>query len=273
MKILLTNIIGLLISANLAAATFNCTFNIDAKKSKLNSGELKAKVKSFAFDTVKEVGKNIALGPYKLLIWDKDQFVNTKLIGGDFKKPLSLQFSLNQKVIRFNYGGDVNFECLQNQLTSAQKATDLTKDKDIATFQENLKIEVASSITFRYFQTEEVQLMRTLFFQNGKVFTDSERMERKLPWCSLRIQLNRNEDTIVKKGETFSPITFQKQENNSYFTTYSYSFVDFNKGKKMGEKLLYSPYMFSCNILRGMSYKLDTFNSIVGDYFSLHSTL
>jgi len=273
MKIILTNIICLLIGTSISAATLNCTFNIDAKKSKLTGSELKTKVKSFSFDTVKEVGKNISLGPYKLVIWDKDKFVNAKIIGGDFKKPLSLQYSLSQKVIRFNYGGDIDFQCLQNELTSAQKATGLTKDKDIGTFQENLKIQVASPITFRYFQTEEVQLMRTLFFQNGKVFTDSERMERKLPWCSLRIQLNRNEDTIVQKGEVFNPITFQKQENNSYFTTYSYSFVDFNKGKKMGEKLLYSPYMFSCNILRGMTYKLDTFKSIVGDYFSLQSNL
>ncbi|MCR9205224.1 MAG: hypothetical protein NXH75_11635, partial [Halobacteriovoraceae bacterium] len=157
--------------------------------------------------------------------------------------------------------------------TSAQKALELGPDKSIDQFQEKLKLVVADDLTFMWDQPEENQMMRTLFFQAGKIFIESAKMEQRMPWCSLRLQLKRNENTMVKKGESFTPVSFQKQENNTYFTTYSYSFVDFSEGKKKGEQLLYSPFMFSCNILRGMPYKLDTFKSVVGEKLTLKSLL
>lgn len=257
----------------LAGKVFNCTLNKAFDKKSLSHTEVKQHVKTFTYDSAKEVGKNIELDPYKLLLWKKDKNLNVKFIGGEFKKPLSIQFSLGQTDLRFHYGSSLDFECSSKGQTAAQKAIELTPDKELDQFQEKLQVVVDQDLTFVWNQPEENQMMRTLYFQNGKIFTDSSSMEQKLPWCLLRVQLKRNEDTIVKKGETFTPVTFQKQENNTYFTTYSYSFVDFSKGKKTGEQLLYSPFMFSCNILRGMPYKLATFKSMVGNNLVLKSLL
>jgi len=253
--------------------TFNCTLNTAFDKKNLPVSEASKYIKSFTYNSDKEVGKNIELSPYKLLLWKKDADLNVKFIGKEFKKSLSIQFDLKQPKLRFHYGTHLDFVCNQKGETELQKALKLDNKKEISFFQEKIKILVSKDLTFRYLQEEENQMMRTVFFQNGKVFYSSQEMEQRMPWCSLRVQLKRNENTDVKKGESFKPINFQKQENNTYFTTFSYSFVDFSKGKIEGEQRLYKPFMFRCNVLRGMPYKMDTFKSMVGDYLSLQATL
>lgn len=251
----------------------NCTLNKAADKKSLGSNELAQNVKNFSYKVDKEVGKNIELNPYKLIIWKKEPHINVKFLGGDFKKPLTVQFSEKQEKMRFNYGSFLDFQCSLSGQTQAQKAMTLGPDKDIDHFQEKVLFEVNQPFKFVYNQQEENQRMRTLFFQAGKIYVDSADMERKLPWCSLRVQLKRDEDTQIRKGESFKPVSFQKQENNTYFTTYSYSFVDFASGKKVTEQHLYTPFMLRCNILRGMAYKLDVFKSVVGNYLTLKANL
>jgi hypothetical protein len=257
----------------LASNVLNCTLNKAADKKTLPISEVSKNVKSLSYDVDKEVGKNIELSPYKLIIWKKSPHLNMKLIGGEFKKPLTIHFSLKQKNLRFKYGQSLDFSCQFDGQTEAQKATQISTKKPIEIFQERVLFEVTENLTFKFNQPEESQMMRTLYFQGGKTYIDSQRMESRLPWCSLRVQLKRNEDTIVNKGEEFSPLTFQKQENNTYFTTFSYSFVDFVKGKKAGEKNLYSPFMLTCNILRGMPYKVDIFKAIVGPFLKVKANL
>lgn len=252
---------------------FNCTLNKAFDKKSLAHTEVSSQVKSFSYNATKEVGKNIELDPYKLILWKKDKSLNVKFIGGEFKKPLSIQFDLKQDDIRFHYGASLDFHCSQKGETQAQKVLKLSPEKDIDLFQEKVQFVVHQDLTFQWNQPEESQMMRTLFFQNGKIFINSSEMEQRLPWCSLRVNLKRNEDTLVKKDEVFNPVSFQKQENNTYFTTYSYSFVDFGKGKITGDQHLYSPFMLSCNILRGMPYRLDTFKGIFGNNIVIRSTL
>jgi hypothetical protein len=266
-----TSILGS--SSAFGANTLNCTFNKMADAQSLTASQIKEHTKSFSYNVDKEVGKNIALGPYKLIIWKKSPHMNVKFVGGDLQKPLTIQFGEEQKTLRFQYGPKINFKCQSEGQTEAQKSISLTKDKEIDQFQENVIFTTKQDLVFPYFQPEENQRMRTLYFQSGKIFKESSDMERKLPWCSLRIQLKRDEDITVKAGESFVPVSFQKQENNTYFTTFSYSFVDFSKGKKAGEKHLYNPFMLNCNILRGMDYKLDTWKAIVGSHLSIEASL
>lgn len=251
------------------AQTYNCVLNADASKKTLSASEVGKVLKKFTYDSKKEVGKSIKLDPYKLIVWKKDNYLNAKFIGGVFKKPFSIQFSASQKQSRFVYGGKLDFECINGGLSSTAESLKVSKDKDLEPFGAKVLVQVQRPVVFRYLQSEETQKMRTVFFQNGKLFTASNRMEKKLPWCLLRIQLKRDEDTTIQKGDSFKPVGFQKQENSSYFTTYSYSFVDFGAGKKVGEKLLYNPFMMACNILRGMPFKGQAFQDIVGDYLEL----
>lgn len=256
-----------------AAPVLSCTFNKMADAKSLTASQIKEHTKSFIYNVDKEVGKNIALDPYKLIIWKKSPHMNVKFMGGDLKEPLTIQFSEKQENLLFQYGKKINFKCQSKGMTEAQKATSLTSEKNIDQFQENVVFTTTQNLVFPYYQPEESQRMRTLYFQNGKIFKESTSMEQKMPWCSLRVQLKRDEDTTVKSGEVFVPVSFQKQENNNYFTTFSYSFVDFSKGKKVGEKHLYSPFMLNCNILRGMPYKLSTWQSVVGPYLNIKASL
>jgi len=255
------------------AQTYLCVLNTAAKKKSMTASEVGQFIKKFSYDAKKEVGKSIKLDPYKLIVWKKEKFLNVKLVGGPFKKPLSIQFSAEQKVSRFNYGGDLDLECVNGARNATAAALELTSQKNLEPFGEKILVAVKKPIVFRYLQTEESQKMRTVFFQDGNLFTASSRLEKKLPWCLLRIQLKRDEDTTIPKGDEFNPVSFQKQENSTYFTTYSYSFVDFGAGKKKGEKLHYNPFMMDCNILRGMPFKAQVFSDIVGDYLGLKANL
>ena len=268
-KYLLISLFLLSLNSQVWAQTYECVLNANASQKSMKAHEISKFVKKFSYNTKKEVGKSIKLDPYKLIVWKKGEYLNAKFIGGHFKKPLSVQFSASQKQSRFNYAGKIDLECLNGGSSVTANKLKLTKEKDLEPFGEKVIVTVKKNVIFRYLQSEETQKMRTVFFQNGKVYTASNRLEKKLPWCLLRIQLKRDEDTTIQKGDEFKPVGFQKQENSSYFTTFSYSFVDFGAGKKQGEKLLYNPFMMACNVLRGMPFKGQAFSDIVGEYLEL----
>ena len=232
-----------------------------------SKGIIKRNTYHFTFNPQKDTSKSLKFSDYRFLIWTSDNMLMIKIKGGDFPKALSVQFALEQKVIRFHYGSDFDFRCENRGHISTVRANpaldDFSKQED------KIKLEVSKNLTFSYSQPEEVELMRTLYFQQKKLYSSSTKLNAKLPWCSLRIQLSRNEDTLVEVGEIFTPVRFNQHNNNSYFTTYSYSFVDFSSGKKYGSTRLYNPFMFNCNVLRGMTFNRDTFSSIVGNYLKI----
>lgn len=252
---------SLILSTSIFASAFNCTLNTAQSK-----GALKDKIYNFSFDPQKDSSKSLQFSSYRFLVWSSKDMLMVKIKGGEFDKALSVQFGLDQKAARFHYGKDFDFLC-ENQNNSADKEN--PKHIDIAKLKDQIKLQVGSNLVFPYSQPEEVDLMRTLYFQEKKIHTESAKLNPKLPWCSLRIQLSRNEDTMVNAGEVFTPIRFDEHNNNSYFTTYSYSFVDFSSGKKYGSTRLYNPFMFTCNILRGMKFNGDTFSSITGKYLNI----
>ncbi len=241
---------------------FECEFNTQHSKGD-KAG--KDNILSFDFDTTKDTSKSLQLKDYRFLIWGSGDYLMIKIKGGEFSKALSTQFALTQDQARFHYGEDLDFSCKKKTSTAGKSIS------DYALAQDNIKIKVLQDILFPYQQLEEVELMRTLFFQDKKIYSESSKLIAKLPWCSLRIQLSRNEDTTVKAGEAFTPVSFETHNNNSYFTTFSYSFVDFASGKKRGTTRLYSPFIFNCNILRGMTFNHDTLESIVGKYLDIEA--
>ncbi len=245
------------------SASFNCKLNIEHSK-----GEVKGKVLSFTFDSSKDNSKSLQLSDYRFLIWTSGDLLMLKIKGGELKKALSIQFALDQTNASFHYGENLDFQCMNtNQASSPDGHKSGNKsEQDWASLEDKVKVVVNDSLVFPYYQPEEVELMRTLYFQDKKVLSESAKLIAKLPWCGLRVQLARNEDTTVNKGEVFTPVSFESHNNNSYFTTYSYSFVDFSSGKKVGATRLYNPFMLNCNILRGMKFNQDTLQSIVGNY-------
>ena len=244
-----------LFSLSTSANTFKCVLDTAHSKSNSESKFL------FEFDTSKDTSKSLEFKDYRFLVWLSGDSLMVKLKGGEFPKAISVQFSSQQPQARFHYGSDFDFSCEQKSGINSQK-----KVTDFSTLGENVKIKVQKGLDYPYHQPEEVELMRTLFFQDKKVHTESSSLVPKLPWCSLRIQLSRNENTKVKAGEVFNPVSYQTHNNNSYFTTFSYSFVDFSTGKKMGATRLYNPFMLNCNLLRGMVFNQENIESVVGEY-------
>ncbi len=260
MKVYTLILLSYLFTLSSFAKVFDCTLN-----TKHSAGVVKDAIFQFTYDSEKDNSKSLQFKDYRFLIWASEGSLMLKLMGGEFAKALSIQFSLDQSQARFHYGNDFDFNCESDSESSA--AADSLND--LSALKEKVKISILSDLTFPYHQPEEVDLMRTLFFQEKKVFDESAKLVPKLPWCSLRVQLSRNENTVIEKGELFSPQGLETHQNNSYFTTYSYSFVDFSSGKKMGATRLYNPFMLNCNLLRGMSFSAENLESIVGNYLKI----
>ncbi|MAF77626.1 MAG: hypothetical protein CME60_05635 [Halobacteriovoraceae bacterium] len=258
-KIILTLSLFLISISHSLANEFNCTVNISHSNPSASDSRF-----PFTFNSEKDTSKSLQFKDYRFLVWKSDASLMIKIKGGVFKEALSVQFGLDQKQARFHYGKDFDFDCSQKAIADSSHTL-----KKIDGAKENIVVKVTHNLTFPYNQSEEVELMRTLYFQDEKIYSESSKLIPKLPWCSLRIQLSRNEDTTVKAGEEFIPVSYDGHNNNSYFTTHSYSFVDFASGKKRGSKRLYNPFMFNCNVLRGMDFNGDTFASIVGNYLKI----
>ncbi len=233
---------------------FSCEFIVEGSSHKLS------------YDTRVDVGKSIKHASHDLLLWHEDDKLKVMVRGGQLKKPESSAIKLEEEKLTWALSTGPKFQCQKD--IEKKESLSLEKLKNLADAKEKLQIKILKDLKFRAVQTEENQLMRTLFFQNGNVYINSNDMERRLNWCSLRVQLKEKKDTQILPGEIFKPLTFQVQENSSYFTTYSYSFVDFGKGKKSGETSRYAPFLFTCNLLRGMPYNLESFKSVVGEYLT-----
>lgn len=221
------------------------------------------------YDTTKDVGKSAKYGDHDLLFLHEGETFKVMARGGALKGPKSKTIKLSEDKLSFDLSPPVKVKCQKIISEKRQAKIQLEKLESLSVLKEKVSLKILKDLKFRSVQDEENQLMRTLFFQNGNVYINSKDMERKLNWCSLRVQLKEKKDTLIRPGELFKPLSFQVQENSSYFTTYSYSFVDFAEGKKSGETETYAPFLFNCNLLRGMPYTFENFKSVVGDFLTI----
>lgn len=217
--------------------------------------------KTFKFLPYSETSKLIELTPLKLIIWVANSKLQIKLTGGEFKKPLSTNYHIDQESIFIKYGDELNLQCLK-KVNKKEIAKLPVKNNDLINDQH--KFLILRNLSFPYKQLEAIDEMRVLHLQKNKVFKNSQSLQPKTNWCSLQIQITRDEDTIINEKAELIPVNFDKFSNNSQFDSYSFSFVDFSKGKIKGANSRYRPFMLTCNILKNTKFSLQTFNEIAG---------
>ena len=127
----------------------------------------------------------------------------------------------------------------------------------------NFIFEIQDYLTFPDVQDFEDGMMRTLFFQEGKIYSSPDWLNSKGSRCSLRIQIKDKSSTFVDKGSILVPISFHEIKNNAKFTNYIYSFVDFSTGKAPAMKKGWRPFELSCMSSKNLNY--NQFKRITGN--------
>lgn len=257
----------------LSFGSIDCVYDIAYSNQNLEAKERESFQKKFSYDFETKTSESLSFQGHKILLWKNEQYLLIKLLVNGSREAITGQYLLNAPQIRLRYGKDIDLNCKGYKsaalVTETKAAVQMDDQTDLEGLAEKVKLELQKDLIFPYVQPEEIQLMRSLFFQDKKIKTASSELAPKMPWCALRIQLTRDENTTLNKGETLNPVHFEKFENNSYFTTFSYSFVDFSSGKKMGAQRLYNPFTFNCNFLRGQVLNNDNLRDIVGNYLKL----
>lgn len=221
--------------------------------------------KSFTYDLKDEREKGVVIGNLNLKLHKENDHLNLVIIKKKGDVPIFLKSLLTEGPINFKLERDFLLNC------SYKNSIKVTPETNFDELRERFQFKVKQAMSFPSEQTEESQLMRTLFFQEGKVFLASSQLNEKMPWCFFRVQLKEKKEIQVDVGEFLLPVQYLKQSNNSYFTTYSFSFVDFVKAKKVQEKRHYSPFMVSCNWLSGAPFTVESFGFVVGKYLEVNS--
>jgi hypothetical protein len=222
--------------------------------------------KSFKFLPYSETSKLIELGTTKLIMWKTDKSLNIKLTGGSFKEPLSTYYSLEQLELRLKYGNFTELQCIKLLSKKNKETVEISNDELLG---DNVKFKILVDLVFPYAQKEAIDTMRVLHFQNKNIFKSSQQLQPKTSWCSLQIQITRDENTTMRKRTELIPVSFDKYSNNSQFNSFSYSFVDFSEGKVKGAKTRFRPFMLTCNLPKGEEFSKKSFYKIVGDFIEI----
>ncbi len=260
-----------------SAVKLACSIDLRQPGESFSPEEKHLYLRDFDFDTQSKQGKIIEYKGMKLLIWGKEQNLFLKLKGGEQGiAPLLIQFPMTSKEKKekgqnyyFKVGLRTQIYCdPQNSKGKQNKAKlkEMQVDDKLLASEKSIIFQIQDYLTFPHEQAEENGMMRTLFFQNGKIHESSSRLDSKSHWCGLRVQIQEKKSTFMDKGAQLTPLSFQKLQNNSNFDNYSYSFVDFSSGKSsLEQKGGWKPFSLECNIIRGATLHYALFKSITGN--------
>ena len=244
----------LLFSVNGFASTLEC--------------ELKfvEETKKFQFTPAPGKSKKIDFKSMTLMVWGVDDLIFLKFKGGEQKNALTTSYSNSRKDFSLEIGRYTKITCGG---VKPRKVVALDKNQLIEKSGDKLVFHIQKYLTFPFRQAEEVEQMRTIFFQNGQTHEKSDYLDKKLHWCSLRVRIHQKQSTFMDKGDQFKTIQYNNFSNNDQFVNHSFSFVDFGAGKKTQVRNSFSPFNFQCSIIKGVPFTFKLFNQVTGDYFKL----
>lgn len=258
------------------ATEHKCSINLIPKGKEISKAEFGKYIKQFDYKMVDGApGKTSTLGDVSLFIWAKNKKIHLaaqiKQKEGD---PLKIQTSypLNIPEIKLKISPNIDIACLTQQALSNVKDADALKmldksinDKsDLYNYGADIFFVTNMPLKFVYNQQLANGKMRPIVFQQGKLFTLDDQINKDKNWCIFNIEVKLDEDTYLQKNTKLKPASVSKNSNNDRQTVYSYNFVDFSTGKKLDETSRYSPFSFECSLQKDQGFKSEVIKEVTG---------
>ncbi len=255
---------------------YKCSINLIPKGKEISKADFNKYIKQFSYKMVDGApGKTSTLKNVSLFIWAKNKkihlAVQLKQKEGD---PLKIQtgFPLETPEIKLKISPDIDIACLTQQALSSVKDSEQRKmldksigDKsDLYNYGADIYFMTNTFLKFIYNQQLANGKMRPIVFQNGKLYTLDDQIDKNKNWCIFNIEVKLDEDTYLQKNTKLKPASVSKNSNNSTQTVYSYNFVDFSTGKKLYETSRYAPFSFECSLEKEQGFKAETIKEVTG---------
>lgn len=269
-------LILLLLSATAAATEYKCSINLIPKGKEINKNEFSKYIKQFSYKMKEGApGKTSTLNDVSLFIWTKNKKINLavqiKQKEGD---PLKIQTSypINIPEIKMKVSPNIDVACLTQTALSNVKDSNARKmldksigDKsDLYNYGADIYFVTNTFLKFIYNQRLANDKMRPIVFQEGKLYTLDDNIDKNLNWCIFNIEVKLDEDTYIQKNTKLKPATVSRNSNNNTQTVYSYNFVDFSTGKKLYETSRYAPFSFECSLNKNQGFKSEVIKEVTG---------
>jgi hypothetical protein len=270
----------LIFSQAIYALEYRCTLN-NAPPGKTIAREDVAKyVRKFEINPKAGAkGKSVDFQEHRVLIWNKNEMTQMVLKNKRTKQEASASFDPRQPSFHLSLSPSGEVKCVDKKLAIADKDKGinsvlnekLTEGSPLRQFTNRIRFTTQNILKFVYNQKTVNGEMRPIIFQEGKTYTADDDLSRdkKGNFCVFQIQVKLDEDIYMPKGVKLDPLVFQVHSNNSSHDVFSYSFVDFAKGKKSYETYNYALFGLDCNIKKGDELTPALFNSITGSRFNL----
>lgn len=252
----------LFLSVNVTGKWF-CEWNTLNEGAEVTLKDSPKFIKRFFYSPEDAKGQKFNLGKNELQLW-KNKEGNFLRILDDRTHVLTTSLSDQQSRIVVFYGKNKHrFHCETKKFADDFDSIDLEKHD------RSLKFTVKNRLFFPLEQKEEAYGMRVLFFQGKKKYESFNKLDSKLPWCSLRIKIFEEKTVIANRSESYQSARFDLLKNNDYFKTYSYTFVDPVKAKTTLKFKDYAPLSIECSYFLSHTFNKIKFKEIVGDYFDI----
>jgi hypothetical protein len=258
------------------ATEYKCSINLIPKGKEISKEEFGKYIKQFDYKMVDGApGKTSTLGDVSLFIWAKNKKIHLAAqIKQKEGEPLKVQTSypLNFPEIKLKISPNVDIACLTQQALSNVKDSNALKmldksinDKsDLYSYGADIFFVTNTFLKFVYNQQLANGKMRPIVFQQGKLFTLDDQIDKDKNWCIFNIEVILDEDTYLQKNTKLKPASVSKNSNNDRQTVYSYNFVDFSTGKKLYETSRYSPFSFECSLQKDQGFKSEVIKEVTG---------
>ncbi len=250
---------------------FTKTFNCKLKVAGLIEG--------FVFDTEKHgSGTGGSFNDFVYFLGIRDKKISVKIQNTKNASQAQSMYSLSRDEFEISLTPGWDLACTKEK--EIKPAVEIKEVKKLVLddltpleeFQADISFTAQSAIKVRYNVSTAKQRMRAVIFQKGRLYTTDDDVKRDLSgnWCILQVNLELDQDTMIKEGHNWQTVQYNTLNNSSSHTVYAWSFVDPAQGKVSQRFKRYVPFNMACQIKKGEVLNRKMWREITGDRVKLY---
>jgi len=243
------------------------------------SFKVSGQIEKFNFNVVKnQKGTGGRFSDFTYFMAIKNSLISIKVQDTKTASQVQSEYSISRDLIELSKTPGWDLVCKVDRnipevvVTPKPEVLKLDEETPLEKFKADISFTATSSMKVKYNLLTAKQRMRSIIFQKGRLFTTDDDVKRDLNgnWCILQVQLELDQDTMIKEGHNWQTVQYKTLNNSSSHTVYAYSFIDPAQGKVSQRFKRYVPFNLACQIKKGEVFNQKMWRQITGDRIKLY---
>ncbi len=259
-----------------------CVFSLNKKaiaKDYACSFKVSGQEEKFTFSVIKnQRGTGGSFNDFTYFMGIKNKKISIKIQDTKTASQVQSEYSISRDLIELSKTPGWDLVCKVDRsipeviVTPKPVVLKLDEETPLEKFKADISFTATTSMKVKYSLLTAKQRMRSIIFQKGRLFTTDDDVKRDLNgnWCILQVQLELDQDTMIREGHNWQTVQYKTLNNSSSHTVYAYSFIDPAQGKVSQRFKRYVPFNIACQIKKDVVFNQKMWRQITGDRIKLY---